>query len=496
MAHSKGNSMKRKLLSILALLLLGANLFSQTTVKKAQPLDLKVHVNGLNRGYLLLAYFFADQNRVLDTAWVDAKGNASFQADTAAPGGIYMVVLPSKMPFQLIIADEQKFSVDVADTNDMINSIKISGSKENSYFYEYQRYLGEQQKIVEPYQKALRSTKDKDSTKMLQQKITAIDSVVKIYKRDYYKKKHPETFMAKVLAAMDEPDPIPYDKCPRKANGQIDSSYNYWNFRNHYWDGMDFTDDRMIRTPVYHNKMKFFLDKLISPHPDSIIVALDWLIAKCRPSKELFKYTIYYCTYSYESSKIMGYDAIFVHLVNTYYKTGQTWWVADDQMKKITKRSDQVGYTLLGRPAVNLNLYDTTTTNVVPLYSLKAKYTIVIFWDPTCSHCKKEIPELKEYYDSLRKAGVDIEVYAIYSEMDYPSWKAYIKEHHLTWKNVCAKTEQELATAKYYYDVFSTPTLYLLNDKKEIFAKRLDVPGLKGFLNRRIEEDKKKAGSK
>ncbi|HET6992970.1 MAG TPA: thioredoxin-like domain-containing protein, partial [Bacteroidia bacterium] len=105
--------------------------------------------------------------------------------------------------------------------------------------------------------------------------------------------------------------------------------------------------------------------------------------------------------------------------------------------------------------------------------------------------CKKEIPLLKTYYDSLRAAGVSIQVYAIVSEMDMAAWKTFIKEHNLTWVNVAAKDAQELATAKYYYDVYSTPTLYLLDKKKTIFGKRLDVDALKGFLNRQIEKDRK-----
>jgi thiol-disulfide isomerase/thioredoxin len=486
--------MKRIVLVLLAITTLAFNATAQTGGKKGEPLDLKIHINGLTGGYVLLAYYYADQNRILDTGWVDTKGNVEFKSDTAAPGGIYLVVLPSKRPFELIIADEQHFSVDVPDTNDIVNTIKITGSKENTYFYEYQRFVSGQSKKVEPLQAALKKvragTKNADSIALLTKQIQAIDSTVKQYKRDYYKKNHPATFMAKVLSAMDEPDPIPYDKCPRKPDGSIDSSYNYWNFRNHYWDGFDFSDDRLIRTPVYANKMKFYLEKMVPQHPDSIIVACDYLIQRTRPSKELFKYTVYWTTYNYESSKIMGYDAIFVHLVETYYMTGEVWWLNPTQMKKITDRAKQLKYTLLGATAVNLALQDTTGKTRL-LSTVNAKYTLVIFWDPTCSHCKKEIPELKAYYDSLRAAGVSFEVYAIYSELDYPSWKKYIRDNNLTWINVSGRDAQELGTAKYYYDVYSTPTLYLLDESKKIFGKRLDVAGVKKFLNHRIEEDRK-----
>ena len=96
---------------------------------------------------------------------------------------------------------------------------------------------------------------------------------------------------------------------------------------------------------------------------------------------------------------------------------------------------------------------------------------------------------------SLHKEGISFQVYAVYSELDYKGWKQYIKEHKLTWINVAAKDAQELANSKYYYDVYSTPTVYLLDEKKIIFGKRLDVDGLRAFLDHQINEDKKKAAA-
>jgi thiol-disulfide isomerase/thioredoxin len=197
----------------------------------------------------------------------------------------------------------------------------------------------------------------------------------------------------------------------------------------------------------------------------------------------------------YETSKVMGYDAIFVHFVDKYYKTNQATWVGEEQKTKIIQRSNQISYTLLGKTAVNLMMEDSAGRMQI-LQTVQAKYTVIIFWEPTCSHCKKEIPMLKAYYDSLRTAGVSFEVYAIRSDMDSVNWKKFIKEHNLTWINVQARDAQELATAKYYYDVYSTPTLYLVDEKKSIIGKRLDIEGLHSVLNRKIEQDKKSAAKK
>lgn len=460
---------------------------------KQQNLDLKIHFKQLTKGEVLLAHYYANQNRVLDTGIIDASGTVHFQADSAAPGGIYLVVLPSKRPFEIVLAEEQKFSIDVPDTNKIIETIKVTGSKENIAFYEHQRFMNEQGMKAEPLRAALdraRTKNNKDSIAYWQKRIGEVDSTVKKYKLDY-QKKYPDFFMSKVIGLMAEPETIPLDKSPRKADGTIDSSYNYWNYRRHYWDGMDFTDERLLRTPVYYNKMKFWVEKVVPQHPDSLSQQIVWFLDQTYQNDELYRYTTSYLTYYFESSKIMGFDAVFVAIVKNNHMKNKCWWLTEENNQKIIKRAQQLDFTLLGHQAVNLFLQD-SAGKVVELGKIKADYTIVVFWDPTCGHCKTEIPELKAYYDSLKTAGISIEVYAIYSELDYPTWRKYIKEHKHTWKDVCARDAQELATAKFYYDVFSTPTLYVLDSQKKIMAKRLDPHGLRTVLNRRIEMDKKK----
>ncbi len=464
---------------------------------KQQNLALTLHFNQLTSGKVLLAHYYANQNRVLDTADIDAKGNCVFQADSAAPGGIYLVVLPSKRHFEIILAEEQKFKVDVPDTLKIVETIKVEGSKENVAFYEHQRFMNEQGMKVEPYRQALDKAKasgNKDSVALMTKKITGIDSAVKQYKKDY-QKKYPDMFMTKVLKFMEEPETVPYDKCPRKADGTIDSTFNYWNYRNHYWDGMDWTDERLLRTPVYYNKMKFWVEKVVPQHPDTLGVNMNWLLKQTEQSDDLYRYTLSYLTYHFESSKIMGFDAVFVAIVDSNHVKRKAWWLTEEINKKIVDRANKLRYTLIGSQAVNLFFLD-SNERVVELAKINADYTIVIFWDPTCSHCKVEIPELKIYYDSLKAAGVSIEVYAVLSEHDPlnrdATWRTYIKEHKHTWKDVHAKNAQELGNAKFYYDVFSTPTLYLMDKNKKIIGKRVDPHGLRNVLNRRIEQDKKK----
>jgi thiol-disulfide isomerase/thioredoxin len=85
-------------------------------------------------------------------------------------------------------------------------------------------------------------------------------------------------------------------------------------------------------------------------------------------------------------------DAGFVHMVNKYYRTNQAYWVDTASLVRIIKRADDLTPIMLGKIAPPLNSYDSTLTRPMPLYGVKAKYTVVVFWDPGCGHCQKEMP--------------------------------------------------------------------------------------------------------
>ena len=133
----------------------------------------------------------------------------------------------------------------------------------------------------------------------------------------------------------------------------------------------------------------------------------------------------------------------------------------------------------LGEQAANLEMID-STGKPTALYDVKSPYTIVVFWDPTCGHCKEEIPKLDSMYRASWKAK-KVAIYAVLSENQKTEWVKYIKEHGIgDWVNVYQTKEMEDAIVaaqkpgfRQLYDVTSTPTLYLLDKDKRIIGKKL-----------------------
>ncbi len=457
-----------------------------TSAQKKESYDIKITVKGLKEGAMcLLANYYGEKQYIKDSAKANANGEVVFKGDSKLQEGVYLFVLPTKKYFDFIMDGTQHFSLET-DTTDFIKTTKIKGSDENKYFYEYQTYMQVKQKQVEPLRSELKTLRNKDSIKIVQDKLLVFEKEIKEYKSNFIKN-YPKTFVAKLFKAMDEPE-VP--EAPILANGRKDSTFSYRYYKYHYWDNWDFADDRLMYTPVFHNKIKFYMDKLTPQTPDSINVSTDILVKKSKANKEVFKYIVYWLTYNYESSNIMGMDAVFVHMVDMYYVTKEAYWVDSTQLYKITNRAYTLKPLLIGKKAPLINMPD-STGKYISINDIKAKYTVVIFWDHGCGHCKKEIPKLAEAYkNKLKQKGV--QVYAIETEDKPEEWKKFVKEHQLNWINVCETDDYKRAVTKKIYDIYSTPVIYVLDENKIIRAKRIDSEQIEGIIDALEKEKDKK----
>lgn len=488
--------MKRSIFSLF-ILALSFSAFAAGDKPAAKPkgYSIKVKLNGLKDTSCYLAYHFGDKQYLKDTAKVDAKGNMVFEGKEKLQGGIYLLVLPNKTNFEFLVVDsEQSFALET-DTGKMVENMKVTGSKENELFFGFLRFLGKRTKDADPFLEGYKRNKDKnkDSVTYFQDKLNAVEKQVKT-ERQRIIQENQGTLVSKIFKASTELD-IP--EAPTLPNGKKDSTFAYRWMKEHYFDNVDFSDDRMLRTPLLQSKVKYYLENLTVQTPDSINKSADFIVKKAEPNKDVYKFCIWNITNTYETSNIMGMDAIFVHMAETYYLTGKAFWIDSTVKAKIKERYETLKPLLLGKKAPALSLPD-SSNNFHDLYKQNNKFTILYFWDPNCGHCQKETPKLNDFYKEKKDKGVGI--YAV--STDHPKdWKKYIREKNLIFLNTCNAIGDKTV---YYdlrkgYDVYSTPSIFVLNEKKEIIAKKLGVEQLGEFIDsytKMMAEREKKAETK
>lgn len=467
-------SLKLLVLSIgcLGLAYIGISFQVMAQTNKPAGHDIRFKIKGYKDSTAVIAHYYGDNQYVpKDTAKFDAKGNIQFAGKKELPEGVYLLVLPKNRYIEFLVGEQ--FQAMELDSGDAINTMKVKEGQENVIFYSYQKLMASKSKDAQAIRNRIKENKNSDSIASLKKQLDAIDKEVKSFREKLFSE-NPKSLAVKLFKAAQEPE-IP--EAPILANGRRDSIFQFRYYKTHFLDNIDLTDDRFVRSPIFHGKMEQFITKLTAQIPDSINAAADYVLGKAK-SKEIFKYVTWWITNHYEKSQIMGMDAVFVHMAKNYYLNGKAYWVDSAVVSKMKERVKILEPILLGKKAPNMFLTD-SSGKLIPLETFKAKSTILYFWSSTCGHCQKETPKLYEFWEKNKSRGID--VYAVSIDRTTEDWKKFIREKKLNWTNVW---DSYTATDfKNLYDIYSTPVLYILDEKKKILAKRIGVEQLEEFYD-------------
>ena len=126
--------------------------------------------------------------------------------------------------------------------------------------------------------------------------------------------------------------------------------------------------------------------------------------------------------------------------------------------------------------------------------SIQGTYVVMVFWDPTCGHCKEVLPKLAKIYKDNKDKGW--KVIALSSGDKRKEWLEYYNTHpetqtltHLIRGEV---QSQKYADNLYSYYVIASPTIYVLDGNKKIVANRIDIDKMEEFLQHLDAEKKAK----
>lgn len=115
--------------------------------------------------------------------------------------------------------------------------------------------------------------------------------------------------------------------------------------------------------------------------------------------------------------------------------------------------------------------------NSVSTKDIKHKYIILWFWDPDCDECVELTPQLRDFYD-IYKDYYDLEIYAVSITDDYDRWDDFIRKNQLTWINVSYAIGEPNYDFVDYFDLITTPGIYIINSKHKIIARQFPLDEL------------------
>ena len=438
-------------------------------------------------GLAYLTYYYGKNINVEDSALVNNNGIAIFKKNQKLQPGIYSIVFPGKNKLLDFLADQEQIITVKSDTTDLLNKTIVTGSKENNLFQQYQKYIAIKGKQLQAEQQAYSNSKTKSDSVLHENNYQRFNKELNQYRENIIKQ-HPQSMLATLFKSMKEPGfPIAHPLTKR------DSITNYQFYKKHYWDEISFMDNRIIRTPFFLPKVERYFRDILIPAADTIIKESDYLLLLARTNSEMYKFLLNWLTDEYIYPKYMGQDAVFVHLFENYHSKGVSNWLNEKQLTAISNRAYMVMSNLIGEKAADLDMVD-STGKPTPLYGVNAEFTVVCFWDPTCSHCREEVPKLDSLYQAKWKQQ-GVKIYGVLSENEKVKWIQFIKENNLKdWIHVYQTEETKKTIAdsqkpgyKQLYDITQTPTLYLLDKEKRIIAKKLTLQQMDDLLQTKLK---------
>ena len=441
-----------------------------------QGFDIKITIDSAANREIMLTNYYLGSIYKKDSVQLDSKGSGILSADTLLPQGLYKLYLDENNHFDFLLGADQNFSISKKSFNSP--DIKIVGATETEEFAGYTVFLKNLQNKGAEINKKIESatTEEKSALRNDLNKLTG-------ELHDYWfriKKEYPNTFLSAFLLANYVP---PLDVSTLPAEVQKNDSllllarFNYQ--KAHFWDYFDYTDERFLYTPLYKPKLETWFTKVLYQNYDSVKPAVYQFIEDVRQKKRIFQFAVSWFLNSSINSNIMGMDALFVDLARSYYLSGQAFWTTEESMKKIRENVLFAENNLIGKIAPDLTL-ENIDGEYINLHKIKSEITVLIIFEPECSHCKVFVPQFHaDVYQKNKDKG--LKVYAIYSMTDKEEWSDFLTKHNLyDWINVWDETH--ISQFKVLYDARKTPAVYVLDENKKIIAKGLSVQQINDLL--------------
>lgn len=455
----------------------------------AQAYEISIKLNGMScDDELLLANYFGDKQYLRDTS--ECKNNLFvFKGEEKLETGIYLVVTPDRRYFEIVISDDEDQRKYYFENDTNLNPLNMitKGSKENEVFYQFNKYAAEQGVRASKLKQQLSEATDEDVKSKLREELSGIGKEVSD-RRKQIASEHSSMFIGKVYRAMTEIDAPPADPTLTDSARNV---RNYLHYRDHFWDNIDNGEDGLVRTPIFHSKLKDYFDNWVPPIPDTSIKMADVLINRMDAlgSKDQFKYTIHFLLDYYQKTKYMCFDKALYHITKNYYCDGRAFWADSAFVAEMCEQSEKMAPNLCDLVAPNVVMPDSTFSKRVSLHEVNTPVTVLVFWDIDCGHCKKEMPIIKAYYDSCNKA--EVSVYAVYTQGNWQGWKDYVKKNNLGFINVANAFGEDKFRDNYH--IISTPQIYVLDNEKRIRFKKIGASDIPKIVDHLLEEQGVKA---
>ncbi|MDR2084687.1 MAG: redoxin domain-containing protein [Bacteroidales bacterium] len=430
---------------------------------------------------LYLCYTYGDKLFLLDSA--EFKNNKYiFRYDKMYPSGVYYIFNQNKNKiFDFLIDNNYKDFEIIADVKNLPSSLSAKNSKINSDYFDYKRFIALKQNEINPYiQKLALEERESETYNQIIREINLINEQVYNHIRNIAAENQ-DNILGLILLAN-----LPIESV-KAEDSSLSEEEVYLMYLDNFFENFKVEDERLLRTPIFQEKINIFLDRMTIQNPKYIIISVDKLIERVINSEEVLKYLLWHVTAKYEEllHKNIGYDSVFVHIIDKYYVQGVDTWSSKSLVDALIGKANEMRTTLTGEKVPDIKLLD-KDKRPINLYSIDNPFTLIYFWTDDCANCKKVTTDLLKVYRDF-KDEYGLEIFGVYAGNTFDKMLEYINTNSIPWANAYLHSNQDIDYV-YLFDIHSTPYLLLLDFDKKVIAKRFIPEDLESLLQRNSKQ--------
>ncbi len=432
-------------------------------------------IPSISNQLLKLGTFDGLQSKNLDSTFVNEKGVFTFNFTIQKPAVGYLISAENK-PYFLILDKDEQIELSGEDLS-MPETVKVLSGIQNQAFTQYasehpkrEQTLSAWRYLNQIYSLDPLFANDKKAKKFIDEQYALI-------------KKQDQNF----LNQLDTKSYVAWYLPIRKLVSDVSIIAQYRTeeipatiaaFRK-----LDYSDERLYRSGLLKDAIEshFWLLENSGKSLDSVFIemniSIDSMMTKLvKDEKKLNEITDYLFDLLERHSLFQASEYLALKVLNEVSCT-----INSDLAKQLeTYRAMKKGNT-----APDFAFYpntffpaDISKEKTKKLSDIKSPYTVMVFGASNCPRCQEEIPEIAKLYSKWKAQGVEV----VFISLDETSQDFTKFTASLPFISSCDFKKWNSPIVESYY-VFGTPTMFLLNNKREILLRPNSVKQMDAWVD-------------
>lgn len=438
--------------------------------------QVKIHVQNLPEGSKpILLRIFNGNMYVVDSVPALNQQTVTFRVPESTEQGMLRAILGSSAYAQFM--NRQPTALDFLYTRENIelsldfnnpeNSVEIIQSDENRDYFSYMkkdsRYfmkLGSLEQVVTQYP-------DRDAFYNMALHYYKEYQIERDKWIDSCYRNNPKSLAARILNTRRMPF-TEGDLTPQER----DSVY-----REQFLSRIEFTDTLLLYTNIYTDKLfqylNFFLNRDAGPRENEnlIISVLDQIEPQISVNEQIRNNLLQFLISGFEAMKM---ENVLAHISNNYLQQ------CGSSMDMVKRRLEGYRKMAIGQKVPDVTAMD-LNNKPVNLYDEVNPYTLLVFWHTGCSHCQILMNKLPGMIQKGLFKKHNVKILSISIDEKREDWEKYSKEHPFSWTNAYVEGAFDSQAAK-DFNIFATPSIFLLDDNHRIIAKPITPDELEASI--------------